>query len=544
LLVVREGKHTVVQLDRSKITVGRRPEKDIYIDHGLMSRDHAVIIREGEDFFVEDQGSKLGTYVNASRLTGRRKLSPNDRIHFGNAEIGHIIFFPQGHADKATTGDWDARDLLSQVSEKPPTGAAADLERLSLFLETASRLNTARVLDDILVTLVEATLRLTKAERGFVFLCDAGGKLRLAAGLDANGNTLREDSTISRSTLKKALTSGCEFLVTDTSSSAELARQMSIVTFDLRTVICIPLLRRADGANQQVGGVLYLDSKHTSRDFSNVSNDLLRAIAREAAAMVENAELVQQQEQARRYEQELAVAGTIQQHLMTVDIPDSSFALVRARNIPCKDIGGDFFDVVTTGKDISVVVTDVCGKGVTAALLASILQGIIYVQLKSSVPLAEIADATNRFLCQKDLGEKYATLIIARLNEAGVLEVINCGHVTPILVRNGQITRSAPQNPPVGLVPGLPYVTETHQLAPGDRLILVTDGITEARDAAGKFFGDERLEEAIAASNSFEGILERVQGFCGDIPFNDDCTVLEVRYQVSLTRSLPSSISS
>ena len=409
-------------------------------------------------------------------------------------------------------------------------GAAADLERLSLFLEAARKLNTARVLDDILITFVEATLRLTKAERGFVFLCDKSGKLRLAVGLDERGRTLREDSTISHSTLMKAVTSACEFLITDTSSSAELAQQMSIMSFDLRTVICIPLLRHPDGSTPQVSGALYLDSQQISRDLSSVSNDLLRAIAREAAALVENAELVQEQESARRYEQELAIAGTIQQQLMTVKIPGSSFAQVSARNIPCKEIGGDFFDVIAADGSISAVLADVCGKGVSAALLASILQGMIYAQLKASVPLAEIANVANRFLCQKDIGEKYATLTIARLSSAGLLEFINCGHVPPFLVRGGTLTRTQPQNPPVGLLDGVSYRTETYQFAPGDRLVVFTDGITEAQDAAGEFFGDDRLRDAIAA-NSFDEIFARVQAFCGDTPLNDDCTVLELHYQ-------------
>ena len=239
---------------------------------------------------------------------------------------------------------------------------------------------------------------------------------------------------------------------------------MSIMNFDLRTVICIPLLRHPDGSAPQVSGALYLDSQRISRDLSTVSNDLLRAIAREAAALVENAELVQEQENTRRYEQELAIAGTIQQQLMTVKIPGSSFAQVHARNIPCKEIGGDFFDVIATESSISAVLADICGKGVSAALLASILQGMIYAQLKASVPLAEIADVANRFLCQKELGEKYATLTIARLSPAGLLEFINCGHVTPFLVRGGTLARTEPQNPPVGLLEDVSYTTETTNL--------------------------------------------------------------------------------
>ena len=490
LLVVKGPEETILRPQHLPITIGRKPEKDICIADTRMSRDHAVIVGEDGQFFIEDQNSKLGTYVNGVRVSRRQSLSPSDRIDFGHAELGYIIFRPSAETIKppSSADEPGARELLSQITEQQSTGAAADLERLSLFLEAARKLNTACVLDEILVTLIEATLRLTKAERGFVFLCDKSGKLRLAAGLDERGRTLREDSTISHSTLAKAVTSACEFLITDTASS-ELAQQMSIMNFDLRTVICIPLLRHPDGSAPQVSGALYLDSQRISRDLSTVSNDLLRAIAREAAALVENAELVQEQENTRRYEQELAIAGTIQQQLMTVKIPGSSFAQVHARNIPCKEIGGDFFDVIATESSISAVLADICGKGVSAALLASILQGMIYAQLKASVPLAEIADVANRFLCQKDLAEKYATLTIARLSPDGLLEFINCGHVTPFLVRGGTLARTQPQNPPVGLLEDVSYTTETYELAPGDRLVVFTDGITEAQNAAGSSSG-------------------------------------------------------
>jgi serine phosphatase RsbU (regulator of sigma subunit) len=133
-------------------------------------------------------------------------------------------------------------------------------------------------------------------------------------------------------------------------------------------------------------------------------------------------------------------------------------------------------------------------------------------------------------LCQKDLAEKYATLTIARLSPAGLLEFMNCGHVTPFLVRGGTLARTQPQNPPVGLLEDVSYTTETYDLAPGDRLVVFTDGITEAQNASGEFFGDDRLQEAVA-TNSFDEIFARMQAFCRDTPLNDDCTVLELQYQ-------------
>src|ERR1051326_5974690 len=98
---------------------------------------------------------------------------------------------------------------------------------------------------------------------------------------------------------------------------------------------------------------------------------------------------------------------------MAVDIPKVPFATIAARSIPCTEIGGDFFDVIFTGEKLAVVVADVCGKGVSAALLASIIQGMLYLHLMQGRDLVEGVTAVNRFLCERNLGEKYATLLAA-----------------------------------------------------------------------------------------------------------------------------------
>jgi sigma-B regulation protein RsbU (phosphoserine phosphatase) len=246
---------------------------------------------------------------------------------------------------------------------------------------------------------------------------------------------------------------------------------------------------------------------------------------------VENARLVQAEESARRYQQELSIAASIQQRLMAVTIPELSFATIEARNLACREVGGDFYDVIPTPEGVAVVVTDVCGKGISAALLASILQGMVYSQLCNRIPLPEVVDSTNRFLCQKSLGEKYATLVIAHLKASGELEFINCGHVPPLLIASGTISRLSESNVPVGLLPEMTYSSARRQMKPGDRLVLITDGVTEAENPAGEFFGDERLEKAAAGASPFRDILSSVRTFCAGRPLGDDCTVFELTYK-------------
>lgn len=518
-----------IPLDKTPFTIGRRPDRDLVVTDPRVSREHAQIVQENAEFFVVDLGSKHGCYVNGEKIT-RHALKNGDRVEIGVP--GLELQFQLGSQPSA------AREFLSQIAVKAVPGASNDIEKLTMFLEAARKLNTANVVEEILVTLIETTLRLTRAERGYVFLRQPDGSLKLAAARTHKGQPLVSDKTISHSILEEAANSASEFLVTDTMKSSKISARESIIANDLRTVICIPLRRRRmqqagndDAARQtEVTGVLYLDSRLASAEFSSVGQDILGAIATETAALLENASLVQAEENAKRYQQELSIAASIQQRLMAVTIPDVPFARLRARNVPCKDVGGDFFDVVPTEEGLTVCITDVSGKGISAALLASVLQGMIYSQLIAGVRLADIATAANRFLCQKVSGEKYATMVLATLRKDGSIELVNCGHVQPVVCGNSGVWRVEQGDLPIGLLPMAQYSPILLKLKPGERVLLVTDGVTEAEDAAGDFFGEERLEGAVACDSPYDKILEAVRTFCGETPAVDDCTVVELQY--------------
>jgi serine phosphatase RsbU (regulator of sigma subunit) len=535
LVLVQGNEQRNIVLNRTPFSVGRKVDKDLVIADPRVSRDHALIVLEDEGFFLVDQGSKHGTFVNGERIQ-RQKLERNDRLEFGARDSTYAIFNP-AHSTSNT-----AREFLSQISGIQISQEATDLEKLTLFLEAARKLNTAGVLDEILMTMLEVTLRLTRAERGYVFLKDDEGNLRLGAGRNSKGESLLDDKTISHSALEESLRSNSEFLLTDTGSSADLAGRQSIVAYDLRTVICIPLRKRqvqatreqtpAPNANasSEVTGVLYVDSRFASREFSGVGHDILRAIATEAASLIENARLVQAEEESRRYQQELTIAASIQQRLMQVRIPEVPYAQLRGKNLSCKEIGGDFFDAVNTKDGLAVVLADVSGKGVSAALLASTLQGMIYSHLSAGVPLLDVVVAVNRFFTDKLVGEKYATVLLVRLRKDGDLEYVNCGHVQPLLVCGGEVMRPPHGNVPVGLLPDATFESARCQMKSGDRFILVTDGVTEAENAMGDFFEDFRLEAAAAKNATLEGIFSAVSEFCAGNPLNDDCTVVELTY--------------
>jgi len=533
LLRVEGDKQQAIPLVTFPFTIGRRADKNLVITDPMASRDHAEIVQMGGEYYLLDLGSKHGTYVNGAQVK-RQKLINNDRLQFGSNNDRSMVIFQWGATTQS--GSSAARELLSQISGIQVEKEASDLEKLAFFLEVARKLNSRGALDDVLITLVEATLRITGAERGFVFLVRNDGELSLAVGRNSLGDELKDDSTISHSILNDAMTSASRVIITDTASHSDLAARQSIVAHDLRTVICMPLFRSNIAQSQQsqageeqrvINGVLYLDSRLASRGLSSLSRDILNTVATEAAALIETAQLAQAEQNARLYQKELAIAATIQQRLMTVVIPEVHFARLRARTLPCEEIGGDFYDAVLADGNLYLVLADICGKGVSAAILASILQGMIYSQLVSHVPLAEIASATNRFLCVKKLGEKYATCNVVKVTPAGECEFLNCGHVPAVRVADGKVLRPSEGNLPLGLIPTAEFETYSFTLKPGDRIVLVSDGVNEAQNRESEFFGDERLEATVLAGDD---LFAAVSDFAQGAPPSDDCTTVELEY--------------
>ena len=539
LLYVTGGDKRELPFLKASFSVGRKTEKDLMIPDPRVSRDHAMLVREGADFYVLDQNSRHGTFVNGEKVE-RRRLAKGDRIEFGVRGDNFVIFDP----DRNDTDSSSAREFLSQIHSWKPSeapSAVSELNTLTLFLEAARKLNTSGVLEEVLITLIETALNLTRAERGYVFLSGGDkGQLVLAVGRNKKGEPLTDDSTISHSILREAAHSSSEFLVTDGTDFEKLAGRQSIVAQNLRSVICIPL-RRAQLGNKAIGegekdltnetrGVLYLDSHTLSGKLSQVNHEILCTIAQGAATLLENANLVQAEQANRKMQQELSIAAQIQQRLMLVKIPEVPFAKVEARSLPCTEVGGDFFDVIRTEGSLTVVVADVSGKGISAALLASIIQGMIYSQLLLDTPLADVVTSVNRFLCDRVLGEKYATMMMARIHADGGLEYVNCGHVPPLLISSGTVGTPGNSNLPVGLLGDAVYESEYIKLKKDDRWVIVSDGVTEAADQNGDFFGFDRLQASLGDNPAFEEIFVVVNRFCAGTPLNDDCTALELHF--------------
>ncbi|MGP8251040.1 MAG: SpoIIE family protein phosphatase [Terracidiphilus sp.] len=527
------GRHTVV-LRGDSTTLGRLPGQDLVLSDALVSRRHAVIVHENGAYVLIDQNSTHGTFVNGSRVQ-RAELHPGDELQLGSLKGVALHFHERGGEDTASSairssfGELLAsfRNLHEKHGEKP-SPAATDMERLKFLLDAARRLNEGSAVDEILGALLQLTLELTGVERGIIFLRD-GDSMRMALGLAADGTALEEDSTISRRAIQKAIESNQKFSISDTLEDERASEWSSVMAHRIRSIYCIPLRKRVSTSGPaQLFGLLYLDSQVKPGSLSELDHQLLDTIANEAAALVENVLLTQAEFKARQAREELAIAARIHSGLMSVSLPTVPYATLAARSIPCHEIGGDFYDVIALDDSVCVAVVDVSGKGITAAIVAATMQGILHAQLLARQPLPQIASLVNEFLCTRNVG-KYATMVVVRLFADGRIEYLNCGHIHPIVILGSEVRQLEEGSLIVGLIPGAAYASAHDVLRPGERLLLATDGLTETENANGDLFGIAELSN-VALDQDIDGILDAVVQFRSPAEALDDCTLLDVRY--------------
>jgi sigma-B regulation protein RsbU (phosphoserine phosphatase) len=505
--------------------LGRSSECDLCLANAQVSRRHACIEAEPDGLYLRDMASRHGTLRNGERIE-RTRLRSGDRIGLGQSNVS--LTFLEGPVEEAhqtrrldtATG---TRDLLERVSSQV---SGSDLEKLSLFLEAAQRFNGTQVLDDVLSTMIEYALRLTCAERGFVFLGDDTASLSLRIGCSSTGEALHDDSKISRSILRDAAHSGLDFILGDATGEGAAIGRESIIAHDLRSVIAIPLRRRSSGT---LLGLLYLDSRLQSCNLSSVSREILRAIATEAATLVENARMLEAEQSAALFRKEMEIAAAIQHRIIASNLPTIPGFALQARTLPCAEVGGDFYDVICTDDGCVAIVADVSGKGMSAALLASIVQGMLYAQINSGVSLVDAISAVHTFLCARVSGAKYVTLAAVRCYQDGRVELVNGGHVPPLLVEPGGSVRMIEDgDTPVGMLDEATFHSVSVTLPIGGRIVLLSDGVSESENPAGEQFMGSQFEQYLTADNPIAAVFSAVDRFSDGVPQADDRTMVTI----------------
>lgn len=524
----------IVTIETTPFSIGRRDTNHLRLGGGEVSRDHAEIVSEAAGLTLYDRGSRYGTFVNETQVA-ERVLRHGDRIRLGRGGGADLVFLAEE---------------VGALAEPSATTAIGDLRHVAALLEGLRALGSGRVLDDVLALVLDSAIDVSGAERGFVMLASAEGQLefkmsRARGRITLSGNQFQT----SRKIPEQVFDTGEARLVADLLDGDLPNVHMGTVALGIRNVLCVPLrlvryVEAADAASAAETriGVLYLDSRERGSLLSTSTRSALETLATEAAVAIENARLYRETLEKARLEQEMRIAAEIQQALLPRRSQSGRFYDAMAASVPCRSIGGDFFDCFELATSrLGFALGDVAGKGPPAALLSALMQGIFAAEASGSAEVADAVRRINEALIRRAIESRYVTLFYGMLSADGTLTYCNAGHNPPVVVgADGEVRRLEAGGPPVGLFEFSPYEPGSVTLQPGDAVVVFSDGVSEALNVGGEEFGDSRLVDVVRAlrgrtpKDVLEGVLAEVKDFQGRAVQNDDMTALVVRFQPGL----------
>jgi sigma-B regulation protein RsbU (phosphoserine phosphatase) len=532
------GKEFRVAITTPCFTIGRSSGNDLVIGQMGVSRFHAEIQVRDEEYMLRDLDSKMGTFLNGVQIQ-QAKLTNGDRVQLGGIQGTSLSF---------RTGDL-LQTLLSRTDPMAEAGLSLHgFKEVGKLFATFRALSSISVLDDLLALVVDTAIDLTGAERGFIMLKEQNGELSFRCARTNNRNALDGSCfQTSQRVPHDVFKTGRPVVIKDLDlgngdESHQFTRQLG-----LRSISCVPLryLTMRDSnitspsAQAEIIGVLYVDSSSIAARMSATRIDALETLASEAAMAIYNARLYKDSQDKRRMDEQLAIAHEIQQALLPQPTRDLEYVRACSRSLPCYEIGGDYFDYFNLKNGhFGFAVGDVAGKGMPAAILASLIQGMFAAQNLLDEPLSSIIGSVNRNLVQRGTGNRFVTFFFGILDPDGNCTYVNAGHNPPFLVsRDGSMKELLSGGMVLGLFTEAQYEAGTVRMQPGDHLVLFTDGVTEALNSREEEFGSSRLVDLLqanarsTASQILYHLQDAVLSFAAHAPQHDDITMMVLGYR-------------
>jgi phosphoserine phosphatase RsbU/P len=525
-----QGPRSVV-IEKPVFTIGRRATADLQLAGRDVSRDHARIVLENGEYRIVDAGSRFGTFLNGEALTGERPLAHGDKVRLGQTDSVELVFL---------------LDEQNRTTFRTSEASLPDLKQMTAILNGLRAVGSGRVLEEVLTLVLDSALQVTSAERGFIMLAAPGCELEFNIGRDRGGRTLTGTSFATSGKIpREVFQTGRSRIVADLMDDSLAHAHGGTIAIGIRHVLCVPLHVSAYGsaagasAEPKTIGVLYLDGRERGTLLSQSTRASLEAFATQAALAIDSARLYAEAAEKAKLERDLRVAAEIQQGLLPEPRYTGRTFDVAAASIPCRTVGGDFFDYLELpNAEFGFALGDVAGKGPPAALLAAAVQSNFAAHAPIARNPADLMDRINRALLRRAIEARFATMCYGALSADGLLRYCNAGQEPPVVVRAGGVLESLDVGGPVlGLLGIAVYEQGETQLTPGDVVVLFSDGVTEARNAGGTEYDRPRLLASLGdvhgrdAGRVLEEVLASVNAFSGLAPQADDITVLVLKYR-------------
>lgn len=505
--------------------VGRLPYSDVCLMHEGVSRRHALLTSRAGDWFVTDQESAGGTFLNGVRLKAHEPapLSDGDVLRIGPWTFRACIGEAAGAAAKVLDDNVTSGRRISRISSE---GASFVSRRLTLLTRCIAKLGAIHDEQALVIAALDILLQGTGYGRAAVLRQSGvpGEFTRVAWRFADPGDT--SPFTFS-SSLLKAASAGQTFVLSEV---PDRVVSTSIADLGIHSAICTPLL--VDGG---VSGLLYLDARAAEASVQRDAAEFCEAVASVLVLAWGNIKRAALERRQQELTAELDAAREVQETVMPAPRGSAGPIAYAVVSRPGVFVAGDLFDVLPLpGACVAVCLGDVAGHGAGSGLLMALTQSHLSAILASTGNLAQSVEAVNRYLCGFALQGRFTTLWVGVFHPDRSVEFVDAGH-GHWFVRHADGTIS--EGPvkggvPLGVSDDSRYVSGRMTLAQGDRVFLYSDGVVEQRDPQGVAFGAARVRAASAIKGVLTDDVSRVftqlDAFAGRTNLDDDATIAAV----------------
>jgi len=519
------------EINDGETVIGRHPDCDIVVEVGAVSRFHAKINKRANEFVLEDQGSRNGTFLNGQLINGEQILREGDRVRICEVElVFHSDAKPEflGGNNAAMTFDGTSFGVTMVDDEQTKDQPVSKVEfrssahglkisataeaKLAALMKINANLSQALSLDEVLPKVLTSLFEIfPQADRGFVVMKDASGDLMPRWVKTRRPHDETQTVRVSRTIIREAMTTRTTILSLDASNDQRFDSSQSIADFSIKSMICAPLVD-VDGV---AFGALQIDSTEGRGQFREEDVDLLSGVAGQAAIVIRNAQLHERALHQQEVEQDLRLATEVQAAFLPQESPNVDGFEICSYYLAAQYIGGDYFDYIPLpGGRWAIVVADVVGHGVAAAMFMAKLSAETRYCLAADPNIATAVERLNDRMSALRI-ERFVTFLLMVIDpKENEVQIVNAGHMAPVVwtAKTKAISEPGEEESglPIAIDDGMSYESVGFVMQAGDVAVMYTDGINESMNAKDDLFSIERVRELVAQGGGARAITDRI----------------------------------
>jgi sigma-B regulation protein RsbU (phosphoserine phosphatase) len=496
-------------LKKEKVSIGRSEDNDLALPDPFSSGHHAVISPADGGYVLRDNGSKNGTFLNAKKIQGEVELKRGDEILVGstrviydkelssNVEVTEVIQNARNINTVIPLKDILKKQDIDTTIQSLATPAdflkiKSDYKSMAVLNEVSKALVLHQPLHELLERIMDLISEYLPMDRGVLMLKEGNPPQMIAKVPRINNkNLLRQKILVSQSIINLVLDNHSSVLTADAQTDDRLKMKDSIIRSNIHSAMCVPLWN-----NREIIGVIYADRISLLDQFTEDDLRMMTLLSNLAAVKIENALAVEKAIEIEKFQKELALAAQIQKDFLPKKNPVCDRLDIAWMFIPCNQVGGDYYDFISIDPcRLALIVADVSGKGISAALLMASLRAALIAEVGPQFRLETVAAKLNDFVHSSSAPNRFISCFICDLDMTnGQLRYVNAGHNPPIIFsKDGQVRRLDPTGFCLGMFPAVSYAIEEVTVDKGETIVLYTDGITDTRNDKNQEFSEDRF---------------------------------------------------